>query len=97
MSMWYFQDPVTKGRRGPVNVTEIMMLHSSGEIHDQSLVWTKGMKDWARFAKVPELESQIVKPSTEKIMASFSNNDEEKHYYYVDTKKNTCVRMSMYI
>ena len=43
---WYYQDPSTEERAGPVKVEFVRNLIETGVVQDDTLVWTKGMVDW---------------------------------------------------
>ena len=43
---WYYQDPTTEERAGPVKVEFIRELIETNVVHEDTLVWTKGMVDW---------------------------------------------------
>ena len=80
------QDPVTKGRRGPVKTEELQVLQRSGEITARCLVWTKGMAAWARLEKAGPLS-----PGARGAPAATASGAApgEREYYYVDGQKET--------
>ena len=43
---WYYQDPVTEERAGPVKVEFIRNLIETNVVQEDTLVWTKGMVEW---------------------------------------------------
>ena len=43
---WYYQDPATEARAGPVGVQFVRNLLLTQSIEEDTLVWTKGMTDW---------------------------------------------------
>ena len=43
---WYYQDPATEGRAGPVGVQFVRNLLLTQSIEEDTLVWTKGMTNW---------------------------------------------------
>ena len=43
-------------------LVDVQMLHASGEVGARTLIWTKGMKNWARLEKLPELVARIAEP-----------------------------------
>ena len=55
---WYYV--VEKERKGPVAISDIKQLLSSGQLNDQSYVWTKGFDNWKRVSEISELnESEV--------------------------------------
>jgi len=46
VTKWYYQDPDTDQRAGPVSVEFIRELLLSNTIADDTLIWSKGMLDW---------------------------------------------------
>ena len=53
---WYYQDPSTEERAGPVKVEFVRNLIETGVVQDDTLVWTKGMVDWVSPERERERE-----------------------------------------
>lgn len=50
---WYYQDPGTEERAGPVTVEFIRNLFETGVVLEDTLVWCKGMVNWEPVHSVP--------------------------------------------
>ncbi|TCV97084.1 RDD family protein [Luteibacter rhizovicinus] len=47
-AIWYYADR-NGSQAGPVTVEQMFSLHDSGEIGDETLVWSAGMADWSPY------------------------------------------------
>jgi hypothetical protein len=60
---WFYVDSAGF-RQGPMDRASLISMRSSGQISDSSLVWAKGMAEWAAFASVFELDTPPPVPSS---------------------------------
>ena len=63
---WYYQDPSTEERAGPVKVEFVRNLIETGVVQDDTLVWTKGMVDWVSPEREREREGEDFSLSLER-------------------------------
>ncbi|HUR26540.1 MAG TPA: DUF4339 domain-containing protein [Planctomycetota bacterium] len=54
---WFYA--VDSREQGPIGVGELRPLWNSGEVGPDTLVWSKGMQQWARIQEVPGLSEVL--------------------------------------
>ena len=63
MSKWYYL--VEGTQEGPVPQEELLQKFASGQLSEDTFVWTKGMKDWLRAQEIDGLLTQAAASSPE--------------------------------
>ncbi|QDZ25189.1 hypothetical protein HOP50_16g77350 [Chloropicon primus] len=97
--MWYYQDPKTEERAGPVKVDFIRDLIEANLVRDDTLVWTKGMVDWEAISQVPIFMTPLEKDLKEYYTPGKNRNTREREvaqmkefeegWYFEDELKET--------
>lgn len=54
-------------KRGPISRTDLLAMHSSGDINDATLVWVQGFSDWTTFGSHFK---EFIPPPIPKLVAS---------------------------
>jgi hypothetical protein len=55
-AVWYYKDRAQQ-RQGPISVTQMQTLFSSGALNGQTLGWRQGLTEWRPLAEMPALAS----------------------------------------
>lgn len=65
MNWFYIDESILEGdrRKGPVSFEDLQMLHSKQQIHENSLVWHKGLDNWITWKEA--LDTEVASHSEE--------------------------------
>ena len=65
MNWFYIDESILEGdrRQGPVSFEDLQMLHSKQQIHENSLVWHKGLDNWITWKEA--LDTEVASHSEE--------------------------------
>ena len=65
MNWFYIDESILEGdrRQGPVSFEDLQMLHSKQQIHENTLVWHKGLENWITWKEA--LDAEVASHSEE--------------------------------
>lgn len=74
-AVWLYVDRANNTREGPVSDTDIVLLHTSAQIDENTLIWKEGMGEWKKLRDIEELKKKL-KPVAKREEA---NDDEDNN------------------